>query len=88
VSCPTKYFPEASSINFRRSVVYGIGCLRVAGRFFSAATSDAQAAVPRGAEKVGQWAPRVPRRGRVLRGPMDVPLFRPFLFPSLPSFGS
>jgi glycosyltransferase involved in cell wall biosynthesis len=34
VSCPTKYFAEASSINFRRSVVYGIGCLRVAGRFF------------------------------------------------------
>ena len=34
VSCPTKYFPEASSINFRRSVVYGFGCLRVAGRFF------------------------------------------------------
>ena len=25
VSCPTKYFPEASSINFRRSLVYGIG---------------------------------------------------------------
>jgi len=25
VSCPTKYFPEASSINFRRSVTYGIG---------------------------------------------------------------
>jgi len=25
ISCPTKYFPEASSINFRRSVVYGIG---------------------------------------------------------------
>lgn len=34
VSCPTKYFAEASSINFRRSVVYGIGCLRVAGRYF------------------------------------------------------
>jgi glycosyltransferase involved in cell wall biosynthesis len=34
VSCPTKYFAEASSINFRRSVVYGIGCLRVASRFF------------------------------------------------------
>ena len=30
VSCPTKYFPEASSINFRRSVRYGFGCLRVA----------------------------------------------------------
>jgi glycosyltransferase involved in cell wall biosynthesis len=27
VSCPTKYFPEASSINFRRSVTYGLGCL-------------------------------------------------------------
>lgn len=30
VSCPTRYFPEASSINFVRSVRYGIGCLRVA----------------------------------------------------------
>lgn len=28
VSCPTKYFPEASSINFRRSCVYGLGVLR------------------------------------------------------------
>lgn len=27
ISCPTKYFAEASSINFRRSVVYGFGCL-------------------------------------------------------------
>jgi len=27
ISCPTKYFPEASSINFRRSVKYGFGCL-------------------------------------------------------------
>lgn len=27
VSCPTKYFPEASSINFSRSTVYGLGCL-------------------------------------------------------------
>src|SRR6267142_6269048 len=27
VSCPAKYFPEASSINFRRSVSYGLGCL-------------------------------------------------------------
>jgi glycosyltransferase involved in cell wall biosynthesis len=25
VSCPTKYFEEASSINFRRSVIYGVG---------------------------------------------------------------
>ena len=28
ISCPTKYFPEASSINFRRSVSYGFGVLR------------------------------------------------------------
>ena len=27
VSCPTSYFAEASSINFRRSVRYGFGCL-------------------------------------------------------------
>ncbi|HAR20248.1 MAG TPA: glycosyl transferase family 2 [Cytophagales bacterium] len=29
VSCPTKYFPDASSINFKRSVKYGLGVLRV-----------------------------------------------------------
>jgi len=27
ISCPTKYFPEASSINFRRSIRYGLGVL-------------------------------------------------------------
>ncbi|MGQ0734418.1 MAG: glycosyltransferase family 2 protein [Acidobacteriota bacterium] len=32
VSCPTKYFAEASSINFRRSVRYGFGVLRVSAR--------------------------------------------------------
>lgn len=29
VTCPTKYFEEASSINFRRSMKYGLGCLKV-----------------------------------------------------------
>ena len=33
VSCPTKYFPEASSINFRRSVKYGLGCLGTGFKF-------------------------------------------------------
>jgi len=33
VSCPTKYFKEASSINFRRSCRYGFGCLNVGGQF-------------------------------------------------------
>ncbi len=29
VSCPTKYFKEASSINLKRSIVYGLGVLKV-----------------------------------------------------------
>ncbi len=33
VSCPTKYFPEASSINLPRSICYGLGCLRTAFMF-------------------------------------------------------
>jgi glycosyltransferase involved in cell wall biosynthesis len=33
ISCPTKYFAEASSINFRRSVKYGMGCLATALTF-------------------------------------------------------
>jgi len=30
VSCPTRYFPEASSINLPRSIRYGMGCLGTA----------------------------------------------------------
>ncbi|MDJ0811133.1 MAG: glycosyltransferase family 2 protein [Desulfobacterales bacterium] len=33
ISCPTKYFPEASSIDLPRSIQYGIGCLETAVRF-------------------------------------------------------
>ena len=33
VSCPTVYQPESSSINFRRSLQYGLGCLATAIRF-------------------------------------------------------
>lgn len=33
ISCPTKYFPEASSINFRRSVIYGIGVMVTSIKF-------------------------------------------------------
>ena len=32
---PARYFPEASSINFRRSVVYGLGTLRVLGEYLA-----------------------------------------------------
>jgi glycosyltransferase involved in cell wall biosynthesis len=30
ISCPTKYFAEASSINFKRSCIYGLGVLKTA----------------------------------------------------------
>jgi glycosyltransferase involved in cell wall biosynthesis len=33
ITCPTKYFKEASSINFRRSVTYGFGCVFTALKF-------------------------------------------------------
>src|SRR5438105_1315688 len=36
VTCPAKYMPEASSINFRRSVRYGFGCLVTALQFIAA----------------------------------------------------
>jgi glycosyltransferase involved in cell wall biosynthesis len=33
ISCPTKYFEEASSINFQRSVIYGLGVLKTSVQF-------------------------------------------------------
>lgn len=33
LTCPTKYFEDASSINFRRSVIYGLGVLKTATQF-------------------------------------------------------
>jgi glycosyltransferase involved in cell wall biosynthesis len=38
VSCPTKYFTEASSINFKRSCQYGFGCLGTGLKFRLAKT--------------------------------------------------
>ena len=34
ISCPTNYFEEASSINFKRSVQYGFGVIHTAFKFF------------------------------------------------------
>ena len=34
VTCPTKYFDDASSINFKRSAIYGLGVLGVSLRHF------------------------------------------------------
>ena len=36
ISCPTKYFKEASSINFMRSCKYGFGVLGVSLKYFLA----------------------------------------------------
>jgi len=33
-SCPTHYFPEASSINFQRSIKYGVGVLITSVKYF------------------------------------------------------
>ena len=33
ISCPAKYFEEASSINFKRSVIYGFGVLSVSIKY-------------------------------------------------------
>ncbi len=38
ITCPTKYFKEASSINFSRSVQYGLGILRVSFQYFFSKT--------------------------------------------------
>ena len=34
ITCPTKYFEDASSINLKRSIKYGLGCLSTAIIFF------------------------------------------------------
>jgi len=34
ITCPTKYFPEGSSINFRRSIAYGLGVIQTSIRHF------------------------------------------------------
>lgn len=34
VTCPTKYFDDASSINIRNSIIYGLGVLKVSIRYF------------------------------------------------------
>jgi hypothetical protein len=38
VTCPTKYFDEASSINFSRSMTYGLGVVGTSWRYFLART--------------------------------------------------
>ena len=53
VSCPARYFAEASSVNFPRSLRYGFGCLGTALQFRLAAMGLAS----------GARFPREARRG-------------------------
>ena len=57
VSCPTRYFAEASSINFPRSVQYGFGCLGTAVRLFLARRGIARPARFPGSPRCW-WPPR------------------------------
>lgn len=45
VSCPTRYFTDASSINFRRSVIYGLGVLGTAVSYRLARTGLCRAKI-------------------------------------------
>lgn len=54
VSCPTKYFPEASSINFKRSVKYGLGVLRVSLSYRVQAWGLAKVNIYKGIKNKGQ----------------------------------
>jgi glycosyltransferase involved in cell wall biosynthesis len=55
ISCPTRYFPEASSINFQRSFIYGLGVLKTSILFRLAKWDLYRAAIfqfpPRGLER-------------------------------------
>jgi len=42
ITCPTKYFDDASSINLRRSIKYGLGVLGVSGSYFLQKTGIAK----------------------------------------------
>ena len=62
ITCPTRYFDEASSINFRRSVRYGFGCLGTASRYFLHRTGVRADDVfePRAPEAVSAAEPGIP----------------------------
>ena len=54
VSCPTKYFAEASSINFSRSVTYGFGCLSTSLEFAMARMGFTRSRFPRSLHRTHQ----------------------------------
>jgi glycosyltransferase involved in cell wall biosynthesis len=58
VAVPTRYFEEASSVGFRRSVVYGLATLRVVLRFLlhRARVRPSRKLTPRGLRRTGSAA--------------------------------
>jgi glycosyltransferase involved in cell wall biosynthesis len=53
VTCPARYMPEASSINFRRSVRYGFGCILTACEYRWAKTRGAGHLFPKKIRAIG-----------------------------------
>jgi hypothetical protein len=53
IAVPTRYFEEASSVNFRRSVVYGLSTLRIVGQYLLHRT---------GIRRSDKLRPRTPER--------------------------
>jgi glycosyltransferase involved in cell wall biosynthesis len=45
ITCPTKYFEDASSINFGRSVAYGLGVLKTSLQYFFSKTGPGKAKI-------------------------------------------
>ncbi len=69
ITCPTYYFPDASSINFRRSVIYGIGVLATTAKFLLARWGIRRAPIfdPDGKKLYGQ-SDQDPMEGGILAG--------------------
>jgi glycosyltransferase involved in cell wall biosynthesis len=65
ITCPTRYFDEASSINFGRSVQYGAGVLRVSLQYFLQKTGIASFRLFKGLDKqpaTGNQQPAIDNR--------------------------
>jgi hypothetical protein len=60
VSCPARYFDEASSINFRRSVKYGFGVLGTALEYRAARMGLRSPRFAEGGRKLPGAAPSLP----------------------------
>lgn len=67
ISCPTRYFAEASSINFRRSVTYGLGVLATSAAYRLAHMGLWHS--PLFAAESGRLVPAAPEAGDALPAP-------------------